>query len=56
MAKVNPSRTCARCQRAVKPGDDYVRACRWTQSAVFHWHCWLKLVEQKAQREERKAS
>jgi hypothetical protein len=43
------ARNCGRCGKPVKPESDYVRAYKWSQSAVFHWQCWLTVLSERDQ-------
>jgi len=40
---------CAWCHKPVKPNSDRVRACRWTNSTVWHWRCFLQLMAEQNQ-------
>jgi hypothetical protein len=42
-------RNCGRCSFPVKASSDHVRACRWAESAVFHWACWIALLAERDQ-------
>jgi hypothetical protein len=37
MAKLNPSRTCARCHQPVKQHSDFLRARLRGTAVLFHW-------------------
>lgn len=44
--KVN-HRDCGRCHKPVRQNADHVRACKWAESAVFHWRCFAaRMAEQ----------
>jgi hypothetical protein len=49
MASTINRRTCGRCGFPVKPSADHIRACRWAESAVFHWACWIGLLAERDQ-------
>jgi hypothetical protein len=42
-------RACGRCGMPVRQNADHVKACRWTERAVFHWSCWIALLAERDQ-------
>jgi hypothetical protein len=47
-AKVN-HRHCVRCGELVRQNADHVKACRWTESAVFHFRCFVAQMAEQTQ-------
>jgi hypothetical protein len=37
---------CSRCGQKVKTDENYLKAHLWANTAVFHWACFTKLMEE----------
>jgi hypothetical protein len=46
MAKLNPSRICARCHRPVKQDSDFLRAHLRGSALLFHWACFIRQMRE----------
>ena len=46
MAKLNPSRICARCHLPVMQDSDFLRAHLRGVAVLFHWACFIRQMRE----------
>jgi hypothetical protein len=46
MAKLNPSRICARCHLPVKQHSDFLHARLRGAAVLFHWACFIRQMRE----------
>jgi hypothetical protein len=49
-------RNCARCERKVKPEENWLQAHLWASNAVFHWNCFIALMKEYGEQSAEQAA